>query len=157
MEPTVTTRTIADAADPQYETRVRASFAQQTFMRTLGAQLTRVTPGEVRIELAKRADLLQQHEFLHGGVLASVADTACGYAALSLMPPGTAVLAIEFKINLLAPAVGDRIVTNGRVLRAGRTITVTAADITAVDGGEEKLVATMIGTMMTVRDRPLKD
>jgi len=143
--------------DPEFDTRVRTSFAQQTFMRTLGAQLTHVAPGEVRIELATRDDLLQQHGFAHAGVLASIADSACGYAALSLMPPGTAVLTVEFKINLLAPAPAGRIAANARVLRAGRTITVAAADVFAVSGGAEKLIATMVGTLMTVRDSPLRD
>src|ERR687890_39497 len=104
--------------DPAYESRVRASFERQTFMATLGAQLARVEPGEVDIALSPRDDLVQQHGFLHAGVLASIADSACGYAALSLMPPGAAVLSVEFKVNLLAPAKGDRIVARGRVIRA---------------------------------------
>ena len=92
------------AQDPAFESRVRASFARQTFMATIGARLARVAPGEVDIELDVRDDLVQQHGFLHAGVLASAADSACGYAALSLMPPGAAVLSVEFKVNLLAPA-----------------------------------------------------
>src|SRR5689334_14579650 len=102
--------------DPAYESRVRASFERQTFMATLGARLARVEPGEVDIELSPRADLVQQHGFLHAGVLASIADSACGYAALSLMPPGAAVLSIEFKVNLLSPGKGDRFVARGRVI-----------------------------------------
>jgi uncharacterized protein (TIGR00369 family) len=143
--------------DPAYESRVRASFERQTFMSTIGARLARVAPGEVDIELAMRADLVQQHGFLHAGVLASTADSACGYAALSLMPPGAAVLSVEFKVNLLAPAKGDRIIARGRVIRAGRTVTVTWGDVTAYEGDTEKVVATLVGTMMTVRDRGLSD
>src|SRR3954471_21537336 len=143
--------------DPAYEARVRASFDRQTFMATIGARLARVAPGEADIELAVRNDLVQQHGFLHAGVLASAADSACGYAALSLMPPGAAVLSIEFKVNLLAPAKGDRIVARGRVIRAGRNVTVTWGDVTAYSGETEKTVATLVGTMMTVRDRGLSD
>jgi uncharacterized protein (TIGR00369 family) len=143
--------------DTNYESRVRASFERQRFMATIGARLTRVDPGDVEIELAPRADLEQQHGFLHAGVLASAADSACGYAALSLMPEGAAVLSIEFKINMLAPAAGDRIVARGRVIRAGRNVTVCSGDVIAVNNAAEKLVATMTATMMTVRDRGLAD
>ena len=143
--------------DPEFEARVRASFARQRLMSTLGAALTRVAPGEVDIELAVRDELTQQHGFLHAGALAAAADSACGYAALSLMPAGTAVLSVEFKINLLAPAAGDRIVARGRVIRAGRTVTVCWGEVAAHASGSERLVATMVGTMMTVRDRGLAD
>jgi len=143
--------------DPDFEPRVRASFDRQRFMGTIGARLTRVEAGEVDIELDVRDDLVQQHGFLHAGVLATAADSACGYAALSLMPVGVAVLSVEFKINLLAPAAGDRIVARGRVIRAGKTVTVCWGDVTAYAGESERLVATMVGTMMTVRDRGLTD
>lgn len=143
--------------DSDFEPRVRASFDRQRFMATIGARLARVAPGEVDIELAVRDDLVQQHGFLHAGVLATAADSACGYAALSLMPTGVAVLSVEFKINLLAPAAGDRIVARGRVIRAGKTVTVCWGDVTAYTGESERLVATMVGTMMTVRDRGLTD
>ncbi|MDB4877242.1 MAG: hypothetical protein JWM41_3688 [Gemmatimonadetes bacterium] len=149
--------TAQEPQDPAYESRVRASFDKQTFMATIGARLTRVAAGEVDIEVAMRPDLVQQHGFLHAGVLASAADSACGYAALSLMPTGAAVLSIEFKINLLAPASGERVVAAGRVLRAGKTITVCRGDVTAYAGSSERLVATMVATMMTVRDRGLTD
>lgn len=143
--------------DPDFEARVRASFARQQFMHTLGARLARVAPGEVEVELPVSDDLVQQHGFVHAGALATVADSACGYAALSLMPAGTAVLSVEFKINLLAPAAGDRVLARGRVIRAGRTVTVCWGEVTAYAGGSERLVATMVGTMMTVRDRGLSD
>jgi len=143
--------------DPEFETRVRDSFARQRFMTTLGARLARVAAGEVDIELDVRDDLTQQHGFLHAGVLAAAADSACGYAAFSLMPAGASVLSVEFKINLLAPAVGDRVVARARVIRAGKTITVCWADVTAYAGTTERLIATMVGTMMTVRDRAAPD
>jgi uncharacterized protein (TIGR00369 family) len=143
--------------DPEFDGRVRNSFARQQFMATIGARLTRVAAGEVDIELDVRDDLTQQHGFLHAGVLAAAADSACGYAAFSLMPVGAAVLSVEFKINLLAPAVGDRVVARGRVIRAGRTVTVCWGDVTAYAGDTERLVATMVGTMMTARDRGLID
>jgi uncharacterized protein (TIGR00369 family) len=143
--------------DAHFETRVRDSFDKQKFMATIGARLARVEPGKVDIELAARDDLVQQHGFIHAGVLASAADSACGYAALSLMPAGAAVLSIEFKINMLAPAAGDRIVARGSVLRAGRTVTVCWGEVAAYTGDNEKLVATMVATMMTVQDRGLID
>ncbi|MDT5296590.1 MAG: hypothetical protein QOJ76_3470 [Acidobacteriota bacterium] len=137
--------------DPEYETRVRASFARQRVMETIGARLLRVAPGEVEIGLAFRADLTQQHGYLHAGIVAAVVDSACGYAALSLAPVGVEVLSIEFKLNLLSPAAGESFVARARVLRAGRRVTVCAGDLFALrDGGAEKLVATMLATMMTV-------
>ena len=143
--------------DPAFESRVRASFDKQHFMATIGAKLVRVAPGEVDVEVATRDDLVQQHGFLHAGVVSSAADSACGYAALSLMPLGAAVLSIEFKTNLLAPATGDRIVARARVIRAGRTVTVCWAEVIAFVGDAERLVATMVATMMTVRDRGISD
>lgn len=139
--------------DPEFAARVRASFDRQVVMRTLGASLERVAPGEVEIALPYRADLTQQHGFLHAGVIATIADSACGYAAFSLMPAEAGVLSIEFKINLLAPAAGERFVARGHVVRAGRTITTCTADVFASQEGGEKLVATMLGTMMTVQGR----
>jgi uncharacterized protein (TIGR00369 family) len=137
--------------DPEYETRVRASFARQRVMETIGARLLRVAPGEVEIGLAFRADLTQQHGYLHAGIVAAVVDSACGYAALSLAPAGVEVLSIEFKLNLLSPAAGESFVARARVLRVGRRVTVCAGDLFALrDGGAEKLVATMLATMMTV-------
>jgi uncharacterized protein (TIGR00369 family) len=139
--------------DPNYDSRVRASFAAQQFMGTLGARIESLAPGEVVISLPFRDDLTQQHGFLHAGAIAAVADTACGYAALSLMEPGDAVLSVEFKVNLLAPAAGSRFLAVGRVLRAGRTLTVCAAEVRAIRSEGEVLVAAMQATMMAVRDR----
>jgi uncharacterized protein (TIGR00369 family) len=143
--------------DPNFEQRVRDSFAKQQFMATIGATLARVEPGEVDLSLEKRDALTQQHGFLHAGVLASAADSACGYAALSLMPTGAAVLSIEFKLNMLAPAKGDRFVARGRVIRAGRTVTVCWGEVASYVGDAERIVATMVATMMTVTDRGLTD
>jgi len=139
--------------DPAFAERVRTSFAGQAFMGTLGARLGRVEPGEVEIELPVRDALTQQHGFVHAGALASVLDSAAGYAAFSLMPAGAAVLSIEFKINMLEPARGRTIVARGRVVRAGRTISVCRADAMALDDGRETLVATLTGTMMCVEGR----
>jgi len=141
-------------ADPGYAARVRTSFDRQQVMRTIGASLVSVAPGEVTIELPFRADLTQQHGFLHAGVVTTIADSACGYAALSLMVPAAAVLTVEYKVNLLAPARGDRVIARGRVLRPGRTITVCEADVVAVHAGGEQPVATMLATMIAVRERP---
>jgi uncharacterized protein (TIGR00369 family) len=143
--------------DPAFESRVRASFAKQRLMRTIGAVLEEVTPGRVALRLPFREDLTQQHGFLHAGTIAAVADSACGYAALSLMAPDAAVLSIEFKVNMLAPAKGDAIVARAEVIRAGRTIMVCRADVVAITGAEEKLVAAMQGTMMVVTGRDLTD
>jgi uncharacterized protein (TIGR00369 family) len=139
--------------DPDFERRVGASFAKQRFMTTLGARLERVTPGEVVIGMPFDAALTQQHGFLHAGAVTAVVDSACGYAALSLMPPDTAVLSVEFKLNLLAPAIGEHFRGVGRVLRAGRTLSVCSAELRAVQSGREVVVAVMQATMMTVRDR----
>jgi uncharacterized protein (TIGR00369 family) len=146
-----------EAFDSAFEIRVRSSFAKQGLMSTIGARVTHVAPGEVDVELPFRDDLSQQHGFLHAGVVAAIVDSACGYAALTLMPPDTAVLTSEYKINLLSPAAGDAIIARGRVLKAGRTLVVTRGDAFALKEGEEKLVATMLATMMTVRKRGLRD
>ncbi|HEV2132457.1 MAG TPA: PaaI family thioesterase [Longimicrobiaceae bacterium] len=145
---------VFDPPDPDFAERVRASFARQRAMETLGARLLRVAPGEVEVELAFRKELTQQHGFLHAGVVTTVLDSACGYAAFSLMPADAAVLSIEFKVNLLAPARGEWLLARGRIVRAGRNVTVCAGDAFMVGDGEERQIATMLATMMTVRDRP---
>lgn len=138
------------SADPDFDERVRRSFERQTFMATLGAELATVEPGHVVIELPFRDDLVQQHGYLHAGVVTSVADSACGYAALSLMRPEVNVLSVEFKVNLLAPASGERFRAVGRVVRAGRTLTVCAGEVYALREGGALLVALMQATMMAV-------
>lgn len=134
--------------DPDYEARVRSSFARQTFMRTLGAELLRVTPGEVDIALASREDLTQQHGYFHAGVTSTIADTAAGYAALSLYPKGTGVLTTEFKINLLRPAEGRQLIARGRVIKPGRTLTICQSDVYGEREGRETHVATLLLTMI---------
>ena len=133
--------------DPDFAARVRASFAQQTFMTTLGASLELVEPGEVHIALPFSPALSQQHGYMHAGVTTAIADSANGYAALTLTPPGYEVLAVEFKINLLAPANAPRLLARGRVLRAGRRLTVCLSEVLGVDGVEQELVATMLSTI----------
>jgi len=139
--------------DQGFEQRVRDSFERQRFMVTLGATLERVAPGEVLIAVPFSEALTQQHGFLHAGVVASVIDSACGYAALTLMEPGAGVMSVEFKVNLLLPAVGNRFVAIGRVLRAGRNVTACHGELRAVQDDGEVVVAVLQGTMMTVRDR----
>jgi uncharacterized protein (TIGR00369 family) len=136
---------------------VRASFARQRAMHTIGASLVRVEPGEVELELAFREDLTQQHGFLHAGIVTTIADSACGYAALSLMDADAAVLSVEYKVNLLAPAVGDRMRAVGRVVKPGRTLVVCTGEVIATGAGEESVVTIMQATMMAVRGRGLSD
>lgn len=144
-------------ATTDVERRVRDSFARQRFMETLGASVESVGDGTVVLRLPVRDALTQQHGFMHAGAIATLADSACGYAALTKMPPDAAVLSIEFKVNMLAPAVGEALVARAEVIRAGRTVMVCRSDVYAVKGSEEKLVAAMQGTMMVVRDEKLKD
>ena len=137
-----------------YEERVRASFARQQAMATLKAELTSVTPGIVEIEMPYSAELTQQHGFLHAGIISAALDSACGYAAFTLMPENAAVLTIEFKVNLLAPGKGERFLFRGSVTKPGRTIVVADGQAYAFAAdGEAKLIATMTGTMMTVTGR----
>ena len=123
-------------------------------MHTLGAVLGRVAPGEVEIEMPYRADLAQQHGYMHGGIITAILDSACGYAALSLSATDTAVLTVEYKVNFIAPAKGERFVARGEVLRPGATVTVCKGDVVAIEDGEEKLVTTMLTTLMFLADRP---
>jgi uncharacterized protein (TIGR00369 family) len=133
--------------------RVRASFDRQGLMRTLGATLGAVSPGAVEIALAPGPAVSQQHGFVHAGAVSAIADSAAGYAALTLMPPGAGVLTAEFKINLLAPAAGERIVARGRVVKAGRTLTLAQAEVFSQGDGREKLVALLTATLMAVQGR----
>src|SRR5690242_19813966 len=134
--------------DPAYADRVRASCAAQGVMRHLGAVLTLVEPGRCVIELPFRPELTQQDGFFHAGVATTIVDTACGYAAFTLMPAGARVLTVELKLNLVAPARGQILRATGRVERAGRTLTVVRGEVEAVTGGEAVTVALMQGTMM---------
>jgi len=134
--------------DTGYESRIRESFSRQQVMTLIGASLTRVAPGEIDIKLPYRADLSQQNGYLHAGMLTTIADSACGYAAYTLMPAGSDVLSVEFKVNLLRPAVGETFIAEARVIKAGRTLTVTRCDVYGVNGEEKKLIATMLATMI---------
>src|SRR5690242_9900068 len=134
--------------NPQFEAMVRDSFARQPLMATLGARIAHIAPGEVDVAADYASALCQQNGYLHAGALASLADTANGYAAFSLGPAGSDVLAVEFKINLLAPARGERFEARGRVVRPGRTLTVCLCDVVAFEGGQESVVATMLSTLI---------
>ncbi|MDI1268709.1 MAG: PaaI family thioesterase [Polaromonas sp.] len=139
--------------DQAYAARVQDSFARQGAMATLGASLAGITPGRVVIELDWAAGLSQQHGFLHAGMVATALDSACGYAGFTLMPLDAGVLTIEYKINLLAPAKGQRFRMVGQVIKPGRTVTVTEGRAYAIDDGREKLIATMGATLMTITGR----
>src|SRR5688500_13704856 len=132
--------------DPDVEARVRASFARQRALHTLGASIVRVEAGEVELELLFRDDLTQQHGFLHAGIVTTLVDSACGYAALSLMDTESAVLSVEYKVNLLAPAVGERMRAIGRVIKTGRTLVVCTGEVIAVSGASESTVTVMQAT-----------
>ena len=133
--------------------RIAASFAKQGLMETLGARLDKVEPGLVEIVLVPSPAVSQQHGFVHAGAVAAIADSAAGYAALSVMPEGTGILTAEFKINLLAPAGGERIIARGRVIKSGRTLTLAQADVFAVNGGAERLIAHLTATLMAITGR----
>ena len=143
-----------DPRDSGYESRVMQSFAEQAIMRTIGASLAAVEPGRVEIELPYASNLTQQDGFLHAGVSAIIMDSACGYAAFSLMPADARVLTIEFKINLLAPAAGNRFRAVATVRKPGRSVTVAEAELFAEhdgeSGGDFRLIATMSATLMAI-------
>lgn len=132
------------------EERIRSSFARQGLMATLGASLGAVAPGRVEIVLIPGPAVSQQHGFVHAGAVSAIADSAAGYAGLSLMPPGRGVLTTEFKINLVAPALGERIIARGEVVKSGRTLTLAQAKVFAEAGGKEKLVALLTATLMAI-------
>ena len=137
-------------ADPQFATRIRASFQRQKAMALIGASLTVVEPGQVEVALPWREDLTQQKGFVHGGIIGMIADTACGYAAYSLMPADSSLVTVEYKINILAPARGS-LVARGEVIRPGRTLTVTRGEVYAEDG---KHIASMQQTLMMLAGTP---
>jgi len=138
------------ALDPEYGERVRQSFAQQGLMRNLEARLVDVKPGMTEIRVGYREDLTQQHGYFHGGVSATIADTACGYAAYTLTAADATVLTVEFKINMLAPALGEELIARARVVRSGRTLTVCTADVFGRKGEAETHCATMVATIMSL-------
>ena len=136
------------AVDPDYIARVHAMFAQQAFMATIGARIARLEPGLAEIELPYRHDLTQQHDYFHGGVTSAIADNAGGAAAYTLFPAGSAILTVEFKINLLAPAEGEKLIAIGTVLKPGRTLTITDLKVYAVIGDRRTLCAAGQQTLM---------
>jgi uncharacterized protein (TIGR00369 family) len=135
---------------PDYVARVEKSFSDQAVMKTIGASIEAISPGKIEIEFPYQSNLTQQNGFIHAGIVSTVLDSACGYAAFSLMPLDVSVLTIEFKINLLSPATGDRFRGYGKVKKAGRTISVAEAELYAFSDQGKKLVATMVGTLMAV-------
>jgi uncharacterized protein (TIGR00369 family) len=135
------------------ESKVRESFGRQQFMSTIAARMIAVGQGTVEIEIPFSPKLTQQNGFVHAGVITSILDSACGYAALSVAPAEAEVLSVEFKVNLLAPAVGESFVARAGVKRAGKTLLVCVADAFAVKSGEEKLIATMLATIMNMSSK----
>lgn len=134
--------------DPDWDQKVRASFKRQTFMDTIGGRIAALSPGYCEVELYYRGDLCQQNGYLHGGVVTAIAANAAGYAAFSLMPPNSSLLGVEYKINLLDPAAGERFIASARVLKPGRTLSVVECEIEAETKGKRKLIAKMLTTMM---------
>lgn len=137
---------------PAIESRIRESYARQTVMQLIGATLIYVNRGEVWIELPYRSDMSQQHGFVHAGIITTIVDSACGYAAMTMTPFDMSVLTVEFKMNFLSPAIGERFIAKGKVKKAGRTITVCEGDVIAYGDGGEKVIATMLATMMNVSE-----
>lgn len=145
-----------EAPNPQYETLVRKSFGQQGFMRTLGAQLVSIEPGRCVLAADFGDGLSQQHGFFHAGVAGALADSACGYAAFSLAPPNRTVLAVEYKLNLIAPADGTRLIARAEVLKPGRTLHVCRADVFVQSGASETLCATSLSTIIVLENERLQ-
>ena len=140
-------RQIFEPPDPDFRARVNTSFSRQNFMATLGASLSLIEPGEVHIALPFSSHLSQQHGYLHAGATTAIADSANGYAALTLAPAGAEVLAVEFKINLMLPASASQFLARGRVLRPGRRLSVCLAEVVTLDGSNEEVIATMLSTI----------
>ena len=134
----------------ELEQKITASFAAQGLMRTLGAELVHIAPGEVHIALYPRPELSQQHGYIHAGALTSIVDNACGYAALTVAPAGCEVLTVEFKVNFMRPAVAERFLAVGRVIRAGRSLTVCQGEVIGEQGARRDPVALMQATMINV-------
>ncbi len=148
MNQTIKSVNLFQPQNAEYESRVRESFGQQRIMQLIGASLERVEPGIVDIVLPFREDLTQQNGYIHAGIITTVADSACGYAAYTLMSAGSGVLSVEFKMNLLRPAAGERFVAEARVMKAGGTLTVARCDVYGRVAGEAKMIATMLATMI---------
>ncbi len=141
-------------ADPDFETRVRDSFNRQPAMHLIGATLTTVKPGLCEVEMPRKAEVTQQHGFVHGGIVGMIADSAAGYAAYSLFPADATVLTVEYKMNLMAPADGDRMLARAQVTRHGRTLTIVGFDVFTEKSGKLQHCATGLATMMCMMGRP---
>ena len=139
------------AQNPSVVNDVQKSFAAQSIMKLIGAELALVEPGVVEISLPYRKDLTQQDDFLHAGVITTIADSAAGYAAFTLMPAGSGVLSVEFKVNLLRPASGEKFLARAEVIKSGKTLTVVRVDVFGMKSDERTLVATLMGTMICVK------
>jgi uncharacterized protein (TIGR00369 family) len=142
-----------EPANPDFEARVRESFSRQPFMGFIGAELAAVKPGYCEIHLPYRQELTQQHGYVHGGALATLADNAAGYAAFSLMPADASVLTVEYKMNIMRPGLGDRMTARARVIKAGRTITVVESNVYGVENDKEVMCVTSIQTIMALHGR----
>ena len=139
--------------DPNYAARVRSSFERQRVMTWLGAMLTHLAPGQCEITLPHKPELTQQHGYFHGGIIGTIGDTAAGYAGFTLMPHDASVLTVEYKMNIMAPGDGERLIARGEVIRAGRSLVIARADIFAVKAGKETLCATLLQTLMTMHGK----
>ena len=139
------------ASNPTFAEEVRKSFAEQSIMNLIDAELAVVQPGVVEISLPYRRDLTQQDGYLHAGIITTIADSAAGYAAFSLMPAGSRVLSVEFKVNLLRPASGEQFLARAEVVKPGKTLTVVRADVFGIQGEARTLVATLLGTMFCAK------
>ena len=141
------------AQDPHFAERIRASFAQQQAMTLIGASMAVVEPGYTEIHLPHKPEITQQHGYIHGGVVGMIADSAAGYAAMTMVPATASVLTVEFKMNLLAPADGEKLIARGQVVRSGRTLIVTKAEVFAVKDGKESLCALMQQTISVMHGK----
>ena len=135
---------------PEAPDLIQQGFEDQQIMKTINAHLVSIAPGKIEIEMSFQSPLTQQNGYLHAGVVTTLIDSACGFAALSLMPEGSQVLSVEFKVNLLAPAVGERFLARGQVIKAGRTLTVCQGELVAIEGSSERTAAIMQATMMCI-------
>ena len=140
--------------NPDFEDRVRSSFGRQPFMGHIGAELTILRPGYCEVELPYREELTQQHGFIHGGAMATIADCAAGYAAFSLMPADSSLLTVEYKLNIVRPGEGEKLIARAQVIKPGRTLTVVNSDVFALKDGDELLCLTSLQTLMALPGRP---
>ncbi len=138
--------------DPNYQTKIRSAFERQGFMKLIGAELVEIAPGFVEIHLPYKNELSQQHGYFHAGVVGTIADNSGGFAAFTLLPSTSSILTVEFKLNLVAPGKGDRLIARGKVLKQGKTLTVCRPDVFSVKNGKEKLCATALMTLINLEN-----